>query len=273
MSAVAPTARRAPLPITRRWLSDGWRGQIGWTAGLSAVALLYLPLYPAMRTPELTTLLDSLPPALVRTIGYEDIASGAGYTQATFFGLIGFVLITIAAISWGARYTGGAEESGLLELTLSHSVGRTQYALESALAILARLLLLGVAAFVVVWALNGPGELDLDPMNLLAVTLAWVGLGLVSAAAAFGVGAASGRRAWAVGGGAAVAVVGYVLQAVANNSPDLDGLRLASPYEWAFGQAPLSHGFDVPGMLALAGVSAVFVAVGTLALSRRDILG
>ncbi|SDN65407.1 ABC-type multidrug transport system, ATPase component [Cryobacterium flavum] len=49
-------------------------------------------------------------------------ATGAGYTQATLFGLIGFLLLSIAATSWGAGALGGDEESGRLELTLAHGV-------------------------------------------------------------------------------------------------------------------------------------------------------
>jgi ABC-2 type transport system permease protein len=226
-----------------------------------------------MQSPELTSLLDSLPPALVRTIGYQDIATGAGYTQATFFGLIGFVLITIAGLAWGAAYTGAAEESGSLELTLAHGVGRVQYATEAAAAMTMKLLLLGAVAYVLVWIMNGPGQLGLDAGNLAAVTLAWVGLGLFTASAAFATGAASGRRSWALGAGAAVAVVGYVLQAVANNSEDLDGLRVFSPYCWAFGHRPLAEGWYAPGLVAVWAGSALLLGLATWALSRRDILG
>ncbi len=267
------TVRAAVLPVLRRWLGDGWRGLIGWSAGVAAVVLLYFPLYPAMKSPELVGLLDSLPPELVHTIGYENITTGSGYAQATFFGMIGFVLITIAAIAWGGAFTGGAEESGRLELTLAHGVGRTQYALESALALLTKLLLLGVMAWLLVWAMNGPGELELDSGNLVAATVAWVGLGLFSGTAAFAAGMLTGRRSWGLGIGAGIAVAGYVLQAIANNSADLDWLRIVSPFHWAYGQAPLTNGFDGPGLALLWGGSAVFVAIATAALARRDILG
>ncbi len=274
MTAVAPApAGGAVLPTLRRWLSDGWRGLLGWALGLAAAAFMYLPLYPAMRTPELAGLLAALPPELVRTLGYGSIATGAGYAQATFFGLIGFVLLTIAGISWGAAYTGGAEESGRLELTLAHGVGRAQYALESAAALLVKLLLLGLVAFLLIWAVSGPSELELDAENLLAVTTAWVGLALFTASAAFAAGALSGRRSRGLGVGAGIAVAGYVLQAVANNNPDLGGLRWLSPFDWAYGTAPLANGFDWAGLVALWGGSALLVAVAAGALSRRDILG
>ncbi|ALJ18627.1 hypothetical protein [Microbacterium sp. No. 7] len=263
----------ATLPVLRRWLGDGWRGTIGWSAGIAAIVVLYLPLFPAMKTPELLGLLDSLPPELVRTIGFDAITTGAGYVQSAFFGMTGFILITIAAISWGEAFTGGAEQSGRLELTLAHGVGRVQYALESALALLVRLAALGVVTWLLVWAMNGPGELDLDAGRLVAAVAAWVGVALFSGSAAFAAGALTGRSAWAVGAGAGVAVAGYVLQAVANNSADLDGLRVLSPVHWAFGEAPLSHGFDLPGLALLWGGSAMLVALGTIGLARRDILG
>ena len=110
MTAVAESSgrtMRAPLPVLRGWLAEGWRGLLGWSIGLTAVGLVYLPLFPSMQSPELSGLMDSLPPELVRTLGYENITSGAGYTQATFFGLIGFVLITIAGISHEGRPAGG----------------------------------------------------------------------------------------------------------------------------------------------------------------------
>lgn len=267
------SARTAPLPILRRALTDGWRGLLGWTAGLAAVALLYLPLFPSMRSPELTDLLASLPPALVDTIGYQDIGTGPGYTQATFFGLIGYVLLTIAAITWGAALIGGAEESGRLELTLAHGVGRVSYALQSAAALIVKLAWLGCAAWLVIWALNGPAHLDLDAGKLAATIAAWLGAGLVSATAALAAGGLTGRRSWSVGAGTGVAVAGFTLQAVANNSSDLDGLRRFSPFDWAFGNAPLTNGLDGGGLALLIAVSALLIAVATIGLARRDVLG
>ena len=261
------------LPVFRRWLADGWRGLLGWCIGVAVAILIYLPLFPSMKTPGLAGLLDSLPPELIRTLGYGTITSGAGYTQATFFGLIGFVLITIAGTGWGAAFIGGAEESGRLELTLAHGVGRVQYALESAAALVVKLLILGLVAWMLVWAVNGPAELKLHAGNLLFVTTAWVGVGLFAATAALAAGAFTGRRVWGAGVGAGVAVVGYVLQAVANNSDDLEWIRAFSPFDWAFGNTPLANGADWPGLALLWGGSAVMIAVATVGLARRDVLG
>lgn len=270
---IAPPRGRVPLPVMRRWLFDGWRGLLGWVIAIVAIVSLYVPLFPSMASPELAGMLDSLPPELVNTLNYGDITSGAGYVQATFFGLTGFALLSIACIGWGSAVTAGAEESGRLELTLGHGVGRVQYALEAAGVLLVRVIVIGLVGYGAVWMYDGPSGLELDAGNLVAATLAWTGLGLLTAATAFVVGTASGRRSWAIGAGSGVAVGGFVMQAVANNSEDLDWLHRFSPYDWAFSADPLVDGFDWGGLGLLWGGTALLIAVGTFALSRRDILG
>lgn len=260
-------------PILRRNLLDGWRGQIGWSLGIAAVIGLYLPLYPSLQSPELTQLINNLPVELMSTLGFDQIVSGAGYTQATFFGLLGFVLVAIASISWGAAFIAGTEETGRLELTIAHAVGRTQYALESAAALIIKMLALGAAAYLLILGLNTPAELDLTAINLLAGTLAWSSLGLLSGVTALAVGALTGRRSWAIGAGAGIAVLGYGLDAAGGTNTNLEWLGNLSPYYWAFGNSPLSGGFDWAGLGLLWGLTAVCIGVAAWALYRRDVLG
>ncbi len=235
---------------------------------------MYLPLYPSVGgNGQMQDIIASMPPELINTLGFEQIGTGAGYAQSTFFGLIGFLLLTIAGTSWGSAAIAGAEESGKLELALAHAVGRTQYALESALAILVRLLWLGAVAAVLVIVLNEPSELDIEPAHAVAASAALVGITMLSAAFALAVGALTGRGSFATAAGAGLAVLGYALNAIANQSDDLDALRVASPYDWAYGATPLADGADWLGLGLLWGFSVVFVAVATFALRRRDITG
>lgn len=260
-------------PIFTRSVLGSWRGLLAWAVAIVAVLLLYLPLYPSMQTPELSQMINNLPSELVQALGYEDITSGAGYTQATFFGLIGFILITIAGISWGSAAIAGNEESGQLELTLAHAVGRVQYALESAAALVVKILLLGVVAFVCIILLNDPSELGLQSANLFAVILAWTGLGLVAGTVALASGAVTGKRAWAIGASSGVMVLGYAFDALGSMNPDIEWLQPFSPYHWAFSDAPLTHGFDWGGLALLWGLSSLLIVVSAWALARRDITG
>ena len=266
-------SKRAPLPVFRRAVVDSWRSTLIWSLALAAVLLLYLPLYPSMNGADMRNLISSLPSELVNALGYEDILSGPGYVQATFFGLLGFVLITAAAASWGSAAIAGAEESGRLELVLSHGAGRVQYALETALGILVRLLWFAFLTALLVLALSTSAELGLEAANVAAVEFAWLGLGYLTGSIALAVGALTGRRSAALGTAAGVAAAGYVMNALANQNADLDWLRNFSPYSWAYRNDPLAEGFDPAGLGLIAAACVLFTALAVWALNRRDILG
>ncbi|RXZ67517.1 ABC transporter permease subunit [Agromyces albus] len=259
------------LPLFRRSLADSWRGLIGWTAGVIGTLLLYLPLYPSLGgNGQLQGMIESMPPELVKTLGYDTIGSGAGYTQSTFFALIGFVLLTIAAVAWGTGAIANDEENGQLELTIAHSVTRGQLLAERTAAVLLKLCWLGVVAVAMVLALNDSAELGIETGALLATATALVGVTFLSAALAIMVGALSGRRSWSLGAGAGVAVLGYVLNAIGNQSEELDWVHAWSPYSWAFGTDPLLNGWDARIWLPFA-VAVVGLVAGWLVFRRRDL--
>lgn len=261
------------LPVASRSLRDSWRGLLAWAVGVIAALALYLPLYPSFGSNgSLQEIIATLPPELVDALGYDQIGTGAGYAQATFFGLIGFVLFVIAATAWGAAAIGGAEENGRLELDLAHGIGRGSYAFQATLAITVKLLVLGLVAGVTVAALNAPAELELSASGIVAGVLALTGLGLLSAAAALLAGAATGRRVAAVSAGAGVAIYGYAVQAVANQSDDLAWVEWISPYSWAYRDTPLETGLSW-GIGAVWGLAVLLAALSALVLRRRDITG
>lgn len=265
---------RDVLPVFRRDVRESWRGALGWAIGIAGVIALYLPLFPSIGgNGQMQQIIDSLPAELVGALGFDQIGTGAGYAQSTFYGLIGFLLLTMAATTWGAGAIAGSEESGRLEIDLSHGIGRVQYALECAGAIALRLIVLGAFAGAIVALLNGPAELDIDPIRIVDATAALVGLTLLSGCIALFVGAVTGRRLWATAAGAGVAVAGYAFNAIANQVTEAEWLRILSPYSWAFHQPPLSEGASAPGLIALWLGSLVFIAASALALRRRDLTG
>lgn len=260
------------LPLLRRSLADSWRGLIGWALGLAAVAGLYLPLFPSFGGgSQFADIIDSLPPELVSALNYDQITSGAGYTQGTVYGLLGFVLLTIAATGWAAAAIAGDDERGTLELTLAHGVSRTQLVLERSAAIAIKLTALISWITIIVLALNGPSELDLAVGNVIAGGIALLGLSLLTAMVGVLAGALVGRRVIAVGAAAGLAVAAYAANAVGNQSPDLEWLHAVSPYHWAFGQSPLADGLSAP--VALLYALAVLALIGAVAAFRRRDVG
>lgn len=274
MTHSAPAARdlSKTLPLFRRALLDHWRSTVAWAVGLAAAILLYLPLFPSLgNSAEMQNMIDALPPEMTRALNYDQIASGPGYTQATIFGLIGFLLMTIASVSWGASAVAGDEESGQLELTLAHAVNRPQVVLERALAIGVRIVLLSAVVFALVWLLNVPAQLEIDTGNLFGATVLFAGLALLSGMTALFAGAVTGRKIYGTAAGAAVAVLGYVLNAIGRQSPDLEWLLNLSPYHWAYGNSPVANGAEGGAVFWLWAISAALAGLSAIALHRRDV--
>jgi ABC-2 type transport system permease protein len=262
-----------PLPVTRRSLRESWRGLIGWSVGIIATLVLYLPLYPSLAGPDLQALVDSLPDALIQALGYDQIATGAGYTQASFLGLIGFALFAIAAISWGAQAGGGHEESGRLELDLAHRISRTQFVAEALLALVLKVLVVSMVAWAMIAALNAPSQLDINLGNLTWAMVSLAALTFAIGTLSLAGGILTGRKSGGIRLGAAVTVISYVLNAVSSLVPDAQWLADLSPYAWAFGAEPLTTGMDGSGLALLAGLAAGGIAASFIGLARRDILG
>lgn len=260
------------LPLYRRAISETWRSLIGWTLGLAAALALYVPLFKSIGgNADMQKLLDSLPPELIKALGYDNIGTGSGYVHSTFFGLIGFALITIAATAWSSAAIAGDEETGSLELTLAHGVTRTQVVLERSAAIVTKLAWLALVSVLLILALNDSSGLGIDAGNLLAEGAAFLGLGILTAAVGLAIGAITGRRAYATGAAAGVAVAGYALNAVANQTENLAWLHNLSPYAWAYQNVPLTNGADWGGLALLYGSSAALVVIAVIALAKRDV--
>lgn len=260
------------LPLTRKSLTDTWRSTLGWGLGLTGAIMLYLPLYPSIGgSAQMQQMIDALPREMTKALNYDQIATGTGYAQATLFGLIGFLLMSMASIGWGAEAVGGDEESGLLELILAHSVTRGQVVFERALALLLRVAALSLLVFLLVLGLNGPAELGIDVGHLAGAVVLFAGLALLSGTAALCAGALTGRRVYGLAAGAAVAVLGYVFNAVGRQSPELEWLLNLSPYHWAYGNSPVTNGADWGAAAGLWGISAAVVIGAAAGLQHRDV--
>lgn len=258
--------------IFTRGVVDSWRATLAWAVGLVAAAALYLPIFPSIAgTGQMQQLLNSMPPELTKALNYDQIGTGPGYTQSTLYGLLGFLLLSMAAIAWGASAVGGDEESGLLELTLAHGVTRVSVVIGRALAILARLLFLVLVMFCAVAVLNGPSQLGLDLGKVAGGSFGFAGLIALSAAAALLGGALRGRKVHGLILGAAVAVLGYVFNAVGRQSESVEWLLKLSPYHWLLGSDPFSHGVDWGVCAGLWIGTLALMTLAAVVLRARDV--
>ncbi|SCL16800.1 ABC-2 type transport system permease protein [Micromonospora nigra] len=258
-------------PFTKT-LRDARRSLLGWAVAIVAVGAMYGSFWPTMQTPEMTRALEAYPQGLLEAINYTDLTTAAGYLGSAVYGMLVPLLVAVFAIAAGARVVAGDEEAGTLDLVLAHPVGRVRLALlryaAVAVGVVAVTGLLGLALV----ALRGPARFDgIGVGGFAAMTLHLALFGLLFAALAFAVGAATGRRAAALGVSAGVAVLGYLANSV---FPQVNGLAWArelSPFHWYLDGSPLVGGVQPLGAGLLLGVSVLLVVAGVFAFDRRDV--
>jgi len=255
-------------------LWDARRSLPGWTGAIAAVALMYAAFWPTVSSPEMAGALAAYPKDVLAAFNAEDLGTAQGYLGGTVYGLLVPLLVAVFMIAAGTRGIAGDEEAGTLELVLAHPVSRRGLALQRLGAALTEMAVVAVALFVVMVATRAPFELgSVSVGGFLAINAQLALFGALFATLAFAVGAATGRRAAALGVSAAAAVLAYLANSVFPQVAALEWTRSLSPFHWYLGGDPLTNGLQWPGTLALAGTTLALAAAGTYLFTRRDIAG
>ena len=255
-----------------KWVWDGRRSLIGWTLAISLVGGFYAAFWPTMRDPGIQEAIANYPQALLDALNYTDLATPAGYLNATVYGLVVGILLIVFAVVAGARTIAGDEEAGTLDLILAHPVGRERLSLQRFAALGAGLVLISFVFWIVMIALAGPAQLEgISIGRFAAMHLNLVLFGAFFGAVTFAVGAATGHKAVALTAGSAVAVAGYLANGIIPQVEGFEWVKGLSPFDWLTGADPLTNGIPVGDSLMMAGLIAVLVAAGTWAFARRDI--
>ncbi|TDQ53682.1 ABC transporter permease subunit [Actinorugispora endophytica] len=259
--------------VFTRFLRDNLRALVGWTVGVAAVTALYGSFWPSMSEAgdAMDAYVESLPEGFMESMGWTSLSTVDGYLNATVFGLLVPVLLVIAAVSLGSRAIAGDEEAGALELLMAHPVTRVGVVLQRAAASAVFLAVPGLTVFGTL-ALLGPAiDVDIPLDRLLAASTGVTLIALVHGAVALAVGAATGRRAVALGAAAVLAVVGYLGNTFARQVEELEWLRFGSAFHYAMAPDPLVNGFDAGATAVPAAAAAVLTAIAAAAFDRRDI--
>jgi ABC-2 type transport system permease protein len=252
--------------VLGKTLRDQRRSLLFWGLGFLAMIFLYVSPYQAFVDQGI---LDMTGGTIYETIGFDP--SPAGYLRGTVFGILGPILLTMAAATYGARAIAGEEEAGTLDLLLAHPVSRARLVLERFAALVTTVLLLGLIIWIALVAATTVAEMDI-PLDLLAQAV--LGLALVAltfGALALAVGAAVGRRSVVLGVTAALAVLSYIAFTFAPSVDALSFLEPLSPFTWFLQQNPLIDGLDPGGLALLVAVPLVLGALAVPALQRRDV--
>jgi ABC-2 type transport system permease protein len=196
--------------------------------------------WPAVRdSADLQSFVRDLPAGVKALIGDADYATAAGFLSAELFSLMVPLLMLVAAIGLGARAIAGEEEAGTIDLLLSLPITRRRVLVEKMAAAALDTIVLGLALFVSL---------------VLASVLAGLHLNTAHVAAAV-----------------AVAVIAYLLHALAPLVDALDGWDVLSPFAWYAGDVVLSEGLTVGHVIAPIAVAVALCAAAVVVLERRDL--
>lgn len=259
------------------YLRDRRRSLIAWTLGVIALVLIMAVFYPSIRDTgaDFDAYVDSLPESVRESLGIAgaSIASPEGYLMSQLYSNMYPLVLLILGISMGSWAIAGAEGDGTLEMTLAAPLRRTSLAWGRFAATAVATLVITLISTAALVAVAPPlGLLDGLPWwGVWSAAISQWALVLLYASAAFALGAATGRRAWAISGAAALVVIGFLGQMFASLAQPLEYLRTTSPWYWFLGSSPLT---EPPGLVSLAlplALALVITVAGIWRFNNRDL--
>ncbi|MDO5684851.1 MAG: hypothetical protein Q4G37_01965 [Bifidobacterium sp.] len=264
------------LPECALQLRRGRVSLIAWPVAMSAILSLYCTVFGAMlddiKAQQQT--IHEMPEAMQKLFSDNMMSDGASFVYTVFFSLIGFILLSIASVTWGQSVVAGPSDSGELELSASRGIARASFLGQRIAAIVLRMVIVGVAISLVLAGFNGHSQLGLTAGGEAVAIVGWLGHGALVGAVTNLVGVATLKRSAAIAAGTSVAVWSYLAQAVGKLLDSLQWMCWLSPQYWIFRDNPLA---DITAT-TLWGIVAVWaLAVGATAASfvlfrRRDLV-
>ena len=212
-----------------------------------------------------------LPEGLSTLLGGADYGTITGWMRSEIGAVYGPLLVAYTGISVATGSTAGEEEAGILALTLAHPIDRSRLVLAKAAAVLATVGLVALGTFLglVVGVAVGGGGIALVNIAALALHLAFLGWAVGALALALAV--STGRRGFAAGVAAAIAVLGFLVNGFAPLVDALDWLKFLSLFYYYEGHDPIANGVDGADLAVLAAVAISLTAVAAVACRHRDL--
>ena len=251
--------------VVGRGLATGWKGLLITAIAIAAMLALGLGVY---RDFDLS-FYDSLPDAARALLGiplHADAAVLAYNEMLASFGALAFVGVAIAI---GTQAVAGEEQDRTLSLLLAAPLGRVNYLLSRAAAMVLLLLTSGALLWGIAELAPRILGTDIGDAHLFALMAHLTANAIFHASLALAVGAATGRKALAAGVAATVMVLGWLgtglLPLWRANAADW------IPWTWFNGSKPLVNGIDGGQLTLLLGGAALFLVLGTFAFRAREL--
>lgn len=266
-----------PAELARRSLSDHRRSFLFWVLGVGCYVVLIVVVWPTVRdSAQLSQAFADYPDTLKELFGGEasfDFTTSAGYLNAELFSLMYPLFLSIFAIALAASTLAGEEEHGQLDLVLAYPVRRTRVVTEKAAAVGVAIVGLAGSTGLTMYLVGLAVDLDTPAGNLAAAVVGSALVAAVMGGVTLLAGAASGRRAVAVGAGAGVFGAAYLLQVLGAFVDSLGSARWLSPIHLANGRTPVRDGWPWLELGVLVLVVVVLTAAARWVFAHRDLDG
>ncbi len=262
--------------VLTKTLRDQRRSLLVWAVALVALVALYVAVYPSVKgNSTFTKLLDQMPRAyraLFTTESGADFSTPAGYLNTELLTFMGPLLVLIYAIISGSGAVAGEEEHHTLDLLLANPISRARMLVEKFAALVTGTVFLMVVLWVALVAEGTAAGMDISLLRTAAALLHLGLLGIEFGTLALLVGALTGHATASRAVPALLAVVAYLLNALAPMVGWLGPLRKLSPFYQYIGNDPLRNGLSLAALGVAVASIVVLVAASVSAFRRRDVL-
>lgn len=258
------------VAVVARAFGERWRALLGYGLGMGLMIVWVVALYPSVEG-ALADYIEAMPELMKTMFGVGSIDDVGAFLNVEIFSAVGPIIFIALGISFGAGTVAGEENARILPLVLSTPITRRRLLAAKLAAMTLDLAALGLVTFlsiVVGAALIGGG---VSLWNAFAACLQLTALGWLFGTLALGIGAVTGRKAWATGASAGVAILAYLVDVMAPLVDTLERLEPLSPFDWYLGNDPMANGLSVRGLALLVGVTLVLAAVAAIGFERRDV--
>jgi len=154
---------------------------------------------------------------------------------------------------------------------LAHPIRRSRLLVAKAAAVALVVLIIAFAVWVgmITGVAVAGGGISTAHVTALALQLAF--FGFATGALALALGGGTGRRSLAVGGAAAVAVLGWLVNSFAPLVSGIGWLKYLTLFYYYAGHDPLAHGVGIPGLVVLGVLALTLTAAAVVGFDRRDL--
>ncbi|BCW75362.1 ABC transporter permease subunit [Arthrobacter sp. FX8] len=262
--------------VLLKTLRDQGRLLVAWAVSLALIVATYAAVWPAVKSqPSISSFIEQMPEAFrsLFATSSADMSTPTGYIQVELLSFMGPIAVLIYAISSGAGAIGGEEDRHTMDLLLSNPVGRGRVVVDKFLAMVLGTFLLAAVLGISLVLEGSMVDLVLPAGKVAAAMLHLALLGVVFGTLALALSAGTGRTGLSRGVPAVLAVLAYIVNALAPLVDAFDRIQKVSPFFQYVAHDPLRQGVAWDSVLVSAATVAVLLGLAVAGFRRRDIAG